>query len=132
MESEKMFEKGLKSKVRFNSSNGQLTIEDLYELSLISLNKIGMPIMKELKSVTEDSLIETKTKSTSELELKLAILKYIIEDKQKADIARLLRKDKMAELAMWKEMYAKKSIEDMSKQSSDEMFKKIQELEQSL
>jgi len=75
-----IFEKAVRNKYRFPSRKGNLTIEDLLDLSLQSLDRIGKTIMKDIKE-HEDSLLGGK--STNINQDKLDVVKYIIEEKQR-------------------------------------------------
>ena len=70
------------SKLRFASSKGQLTVEDLFDLSLPNLDALAKTVRRELKyAEEEESFIETKSPENTVLELKLEILKDVIATK---------------------------------------------------
>lgn len=75
-----LFEKATKGHFRFQY-NGTITAEDLWDLDLDALNIIGTAIIKELKAASEESLIAVKSKGNKVLELKLDIIKRVIEVK---------------------------------------------------
>lgn len=80
--SKNLFEIASRQKFRFNF-RGVISVEDLWDLSINDLDKIFKSLNSSLKSTSEESLLQTKTSSDSELEMKIDIIKYIFETKQK-------------------------------------------------
>ena len=77
---EKLFIKALKKGFRFNYK-GLLTVEDLWSLSLEQLDEIYKDINKKIKASSEESFLNKSDKIVNELNDKLEIVKYIMEDK---------------------------------------------------
>lgn len=83
-----MFEKASKQKLRFESTKGLLTTEDLWDLPLSSrsgfdLDSVAKAVNQKLKAEVEESFVQTTANSAAnQLNLKLEILKHIIADKQ--------------------------------------------------
>ncbi|MEQ6355178.1 hypothetical protein ABNX05_11165 [Lysinibacillus sp. M3] len=75
-----LFEKAVKGKYRFQFK-GIITVEDLWDLSVQNLDSIFKSLNTELKQVSEESLLQTKSSADEELENKIAIIKYIVEVK---------------------------------------------------
>ena len=110
---EKLFIKALKKGFRFNYK-GLLTVEDLWSLSLEQLDEIYKDINKKIKASSEESFLNKSDKTVNELNEKLEIIKYIMEDKlvakskrekaaliktQKEAVARLLAEKKQSALS---------------------------------
>lgn len=79
-----MFEKATKMKLRWNSSKGNLSVEDLWDLPLtgtVSLDSLAKSVNKELKESEEESFVQIRSASNTTLDLKLDILKHIIKVK---------------------------------------------------
>lgn len=76
-----MFEKASRMKLRFNTQRGVLSVEDLWDLPLIQLDNIAIALNKKLQESKTESFIKTRTKDTTELELKFNIAKHIIDVK---------------------------------------------------
>jgi hypothetical protein len=110
---EKLFIKALKKGFRFNYK-GLLTVEDLWSLSLEQLDEIYKDINKKIKASSEESFLNKSDKTVNELNEKLEIVKYIMEDKlvakskrekaaliktQKEAVARLLAEKKQSALS---------------------------------
>ena len=110
---EKLFIKALKKGFRFNYK-GLLTVEDLWSLSLEQLDEIYKDINKKIKASSEESFLNKSDKNVNELNEKLEIIKFIMEDKlvakskrekaaliktQKEAVARLLAEKKQSALS---------------------------------
>ena len=83
-----MFEQASKLKFRFVTQKGNLTTEDLWDLPLsstgVSLDSIAIELNKKIKDNSQESFVAKKTNINSILELKLDILKHIINCRQLA------------------------------------------------
>lgn len=80
-----MFEKAARLKLRFPSSVGNLTIEDLWDLPLksrgVSLDKLAIALNKEVKESGEESFVDKKSTASTALTLKFDIVKHVIDVK---------------------------------------------------
>lgn len=77
---EKMFETAIRNKFRF-TFKGSITVEDLWDLNINQLDLIYKDLMSESKKANEESLLATKSKNQETLEVKIAIIKYIVNTK---------------------------------------------------
>lgn len=121
----KMFEIATRMKYRF-TYKGQLSVEDLWDLSLEALDTIFKNLNKEIKASAEESLLNTKTKATEEIENKIEIIKYIVVAKQTEAKARLdakAKREKLAKLYELKERAENKTLENMSVAEIENMIK---------
>ena len=78
-----MFEKASRMKLRFPSPVGMLTVEDVWDLPLVSkkganLDDMARYLNKELKNSDTESFVLKRTKPNEELSLKFEIVKHII------------------------------------------------------
>lgn len=115
-----MFEKATRLKVRFNTQNGVLTVEDLWDLPLdskvkASLNTIAIGLNKEIKESGEESFVGT-SKANPITVLKFEIVKHIIsvrlaeaDEKAKAR-AKAEQKETIGKLIAEKEQEGLKSM----------------------
>jgi hypothetical protein len=82
-----MFEKAARTKLRFPSTRGELSAEQLWDLPLTSrsgfdLDTIAREINQNLKASTEDSFVTVRVNPMKDrFELSLDILKHIIQVK---------------------------------------------------
>lgn len=75
-----LFKVATKKKYRFNYK-GQVTVEDLWDLSVEELDKIYKNFKSLQKNASEESLLQTVTKEDKELNNKIEIIKTIVTDK---------------------------------------------------
>jgi tryptophan 2,3-dioxygenase len=75
-----LFKIATKKKYRFNYK-GQVTVEDLWDLSVEELDKIYKNLKSLQKNASEESLLQTVTKEDKELNNKIEIIKTIVTDK---------------------------------------------------
>ena len=87
-----LFIKATRTKLRFSTNKGQLSTEDLFDLSLKSLDTVGQLIIAELKPGSS-SLLENPdprvSAASAENELRLEIIKFVIATKQEDNKAAL-------------------------------------------
>jgi hypothetical protein len=105
-----IFEFATRNKLRFASSRGLLTVEQLWDVPLRSsdefnLNAVARLASKAWKDVSEDSFVETaKTPEHARLETALEVVKYVINAKlfdeaaAKKRAENKLQKDKLVQI----------------------------------
>lgn len=100
---------------------GVATVEDLFNLDMDSLDMVYKTLKKQQKASDEESLIGEKTTEDKNLEIKLAIVKEIFEDKKAAAekakriVANKAKNQKILEIL------AKKENEALENMSEDEL-----------
>ena len=122
-----LFEQGTFLHLRFEYK-GQITIEDLWCLSLLQLNEIAVNLHNTIQK-EEVSFISVKSPTSVTNELKLQIVKRVIEVKQyhkKQQEDALINKLKKQELL---ELKAAKQLEQKLQMSLEEIDKQLEELE---
>ena len=93
MELTNVFERAAMNKYRF-PYRGQISVEDLWDLSLPGLDSIFKQLNKLKKANEEESLLEVKSAEDVEVEDKIAIVKFIVKYKQAVAAERASAKDK--------------------------------------
>lgn len=126
-----LFEQASRLKVRFDSSKGQLTTEDLWDLSLPSLDTIAKGVNKQLRTAQEESFINVKTPNDTILELKLELLKHVIAEKIAEKAARVNAEHKQQEIATLQGLLAEKHLEGLRAMSVDDMKARLAALKAS-
>lgn len=117
-----MFERAARLKLRF-SFKGLCTVEDLWDLTVEELDSIFKTLNKKLKEQEGESLLETKTSDDEALELKIDIIKHIVNVKQEErrqymdQSLKASKKKKLLEIIAMKqdEQYKSMSLEDLNK-----------------
>lgn len=121
-----MFEKAARLKIRFNCK-GQISVEDLWDLSVKELDTIFKGLTTELKEQKKESLLEQKTRADEILELQICIVKHIVEvklEEQRAwedKASKAMQRQKMLGIIAEKqdEGLRNMSIEDLTKLIND-------------
>lgn len=120
-----------KSKARFQTPRGPLSVEDLFDLPLtgnFSLDTVSTTVLAELDATPRKSLVVTTTKSDKIIEAKIEVLKEIIEFKQSELAAKeqaISNKQKKAKLLDALEELEKGAISKMTK---EEILKELANL----
>ena len=126
-----IFEKASKLKLRFQSTRGELSVENLWDLPLtsksnLSLDGVGKPIQKALRESDEDSLVDVPTTSKNELNsLRLAIIKEIISVKQEENLIKHNQAAIESQKALLKQALASKKVDEINSLSVEEIEKRL-------
>ena len=75
-----LFELATSKKFRF-PFRGQISVEDLWDLSVQNLDTVFKTLNAEVKQAKEESLLETKSTEDTILDAKIAIVKHIVKVK---------------------------------------------------
>jgi hypothetical protein len=116
-----MFEKASRLKLRYKTSVGSIATEDLWDVTLESLNTLAKSLNKELKDAQEESFIGTRSKANTILELKFEIVKYVIKVKLEEAETRKNAADKKAAKEKIMELINRKKDEALSSKSIAEL-----------
>jgi len=127
-----MFKKASKLNLRFDTSKGLITVEDLWNLPLTSksktsLDSLAIAVHNELKASGETSFVDAKPAGNALLELKLDILKEVISDRKAENEAKINSESKKARNDRIKEIIADKQDEGLKGKSSEELQKMLEE-----
>lgn len=127
-----IIEQGVRKGLRFSYS-GKKSVEELYQLDITDLDQIYGKLYDEREKTATRSLLQTRSKADSILNLKIEIVKYIIETKieeeeKKALSAanKLKKKEKKNRLLRRLEEIDDESTKNLSK---EEVLKQIEELD---
>lgn len=123
-----MFKQASRMKLRFATSKGNLSVEDLWDLSLPVLDKLAVSYDEELAKSPRKSFISNDSPKNDELELKFNIVKDIITDKLKEKADRDQDKQKAAEKAKLLDLLDKKQSEKLENLSEEELRQRLAEL----
>ena len=121
-----MFELATRYKFRF-PFKGMISVEDLWDLSVENLDTVFKCINAEMKKTKEESLLSTKSKDDEVLEMKIKIVKYIVEVKQKEKEERekmFLKKERNQKIMA---IIAAKQDEELQNMSVEELQKLLVE-----
>ena len=127
MNEQNIFEVAARNKMRF-AFKGLISVEDLWDLDVKSLDSIFQSLNSQLKQVKEESLLDAKTKQDKELEMKIDIIKHIFQVKTDEQNVRLLAKEKREQKQKIMGILATKQDQTLQNKSEEELQKMLEEL----
>jgi hypothetical protein len=123
-----MFEKASKAKLRFSTLQGVVTTEDLWDMSLTQLDELAKFLYNATKQ-EEISFLKEKPKRQSLLELRLNIVKHVINCKLEERSAAKLKAVKDDRRKLLLRQLENKQTEELTALSKEELLKELEELE---
>ena len=124
-----------RKKFRFPSDRGDLTVEQLWDIPLtsrsgFSVNNIAIAVNNELKSLEEESFVETsQNPRRDDLRAMLDILKAVIAIRQEEAKKRSEAAERASMREQIKEAIEAKKREGLASASLEELQSKLAELE---
>jgi hypothetical protein len=130
-----MFDVASRQKLRFESSKGLLSVEDLWDLPLTSTNgranldEIALYLHRQLRDTGDVvSFVDDKAKTDPVIQLRFDIVKHIIETRKKENAEALAAKDRAQTKQRLLEVLAKKRDSSLEAMSEEDLLKKLAEL----
>ena len=130
-----MFEKASRLKLRFDTNKGMLSVEDLWDLPLMSatnkvnLDDIARSLHRQLKNDDDVSFVNLDRKSDKVVQLKFDVVKYIIEVRlAEADAAKITRENREKKDRLL-QLIAERQDDDLKNMPLDELKKMVAELQ---
>ncbi len=126
-----IFEYAARNKVRFQSTRGELTLEQLWDVPLRSrdefnLNAVAKAANKAWKDISEESFVETaKTPEHTRRETMLEVVKYVIDTKLAEEEAAKKSADNKIEKEKLLAILAEKQAGKLSELSEKELQRRI-------
>ena len=117
-----------RKKFRFASNKGHLCAEDLFDLSLTSLDAVAVAIDEQVQKVGRKSFINKRADSTKDIEDALSIVKFVIETKQDEIEAKKTRAEKAARRQFLNGLKDKKAMQEMEGMTLAEIEKELAEV----
>ena len=127
MTEKNVFEIASRSKFRF-AFKGLISVEDLWDLQVTSLDRIFKGLNAQMKQATEESLLDTKTMEEKEVALKIEIVKHIVTVKLAEKARRLKAKENRENKQKIMEIMADKQDESLKNKSVEELETMLNEL----
>lgn len=127
MNTDNMFEIATRCKLRF-PFKGMISVEDLWDLSLVNLDSIFKTLNSQKRQENEESLLVTKSKEDETLSVMIEIVKYIVSEKIAEDNAILIARERKEKKQKIMEIIASKQDADLQTKSIDELTSMINEL----
>ena len=123
-----IFEYAVRNKLRF-SYKGLLTVEDLWDLTLKDLDAIYKQLKGQMKVNEEESLMTSKSKADTVLEMQIEIVKYIFAEKEAAQQKAKKAAENRKQREKLMRILAEQEEKDLRGKSADELRAMIAELE---
>lgn len=117
-----------RKKFRFDSTKGQLQVEDLFDLPLNSLDTIAVALDEKIQKAGRKSFVAKKSVSTGDDESKLEIVKFVIETKQTEAEIRKTKEANESQRVFLKGLLEKKNMEKLESLSPEEIQKQLDQL----
>ena len=121
MDMNTLFVMATRCKFRF-PFKGQISVEDLWDLSVKNLDTIFKTLNAEAKQAKEESLLATKSAADAELEAKIEIIKYIVAVKQEETKQRATAAANKEQQRRIDEIIAAKQDEALQNMSVEELL----------
>jgi len=124
-----IFEKGAREKVRFYH-HGSIMIEDLWDLSVDSLDQLYRQVNNDLKDLNGEGLIKNNDINNNALTLQLQsdLIKYIFTDRQEKVKAAKIEKIHQERKNRIMEIITNKQDQSLEEKSVDELMNMLEEL----
>lgn len=123
-----MYKEATRKKLRWTTAKGVLSVEQLWDLSLIQLNEIAKSLNKSLKESKEEDFITIKSKEDAELSLRFNIVKDIIDSKLKEKEEEAVKVEKAQKRQQILELIYKKQNEVLESKSLEELKKELENI----
>ena len=130
-----IFEQAIRSKLRFSTTKGLLTVEDLWDLPLVSmsgaqvnLDDLARVAYKEMEESACQSFVQKASKISETAKLKFDIIKHIIDVRLAERDAAIERSEKAVKKQRILELIATKEDESLAGKSLEELQKLAGEL----
>ena len=115
-----IYQYAAKNKLRF-PFKGNISIEELYDLNLTALDTVFKNLSKQVKSNEGESLLVTKSKEDTDIQIKMEIVREIFAEKQAAINAAQKAAETKAKNQKIMSIIARKEDEELNNKSVDEL-----------
>ena len=127
MKYENLFEVAVREKYRF-PYRGSIATEDLWDLSVTSLDAVFKALNAQAKQSQEESLLQQRNKEDEVLDRKIEIVKYIVAVKQAEKQAAKDAAEKRAQKQRIMEILANKEDAELQNKSPEELRKMLEDM----
>lgn len=128
MTTEKLFEMATRSKLRFPSTKGELSVEDLWDLSDKDLDVVYKNLKDQEVKSSEESLLD-EANVDPKLTAAIGIVRYIFTTKRKERLEAKELIDKKRNQQLYIDALSRRKLKDIDNMSVEELEAKIAELD---
>ena len=125
---ENIYKFAVENKIRF-PFKGQISVEDLFDLNLESLDSIYKSLNSQKKKANEESLLATKSSEDEALEVSIEIVKQIFSQKQKEKEDRIKAAENRAKKQRIAEIIENKKDEALNNLSVEQLQQMLDGME---
>lgn len=123
-----IFKQATRQKMRFQTTRGVITTEDLWELNLNQLNTLAKSLKKNLKQSQEDDFLEETPAEDKEIKLQFDVVLEVLETKKAERKAEREEAEKKVKREKILGLLAKKQDEALESKSEEELLKELEAL----
>lgn len=123
------FETATRRKLRFQTTRGNLTVEDLWDVPLTVLDEAYKGLSRQIREAEDDSLLAKRDSGVEEAAIKRDLVKHVVEVRQAEATEKRNREARRAQAARVRELIAQKQDEALSGKSTEELAALLAELE---
>ena len=127
MDNVNVFEVASRAKMRF-PFRGQISTEDLWDLSVENLDSIFKVLNSQMKQTQEESLLNTRSKQDEELGVQIEIIKHVVTVKQEEAAAKKKARELKEQKQKIMEIMSAKKDEALQCKSLEELEKMLAEM----
>jgi len=124
-----LFVLAARKKLRFESGRGYLTVEDLFDLSLESLDRIAIALDAKVSATGKKSFIGKRDRAAADEARKFEIVKFVIGTKMAEDEKAKARVTITGQKQFLQELLARKKTTELEALPLEEIEKRIAALE---
>lgn len=128
MTTEKLFEMATRSKLRFPSTKGELSVEDLWDLSDKDLDVVYKNLKDQEVKSSEESLLDDANVDLK-LTAAIGIVRYIFTTKRNERLEAKELIDKKRNQQLYIDALSRRKLKDIDNMSVEELEAKIAELD---
>lgn len=128
MTTENLFEMATRSKLRFSSTKGELSVEDLWDLSDKDLDVVYKNLKDQEVKSSEESLLDDANVDPK-LTAAIGIVKYIFTTKRNERLEAKELIDKKRNQQLYIDALSRRKLKDIDNMSVEELEAKIAELD---
>ena len=121
----KLFEKSTRKKLRFNTAQGVLSTEDLWDCSLTALNTLAIFLNKLVKEDEEEDFLKEVPKALTTTKLEFNVVLHILEIKKAEKLARTTAKENKENKDKLLAALARKQDDKIDNMSEEEIQKVV-------
>ena len=121
-----IFALATRQKYRF-PFNGQISVEDLWDLTPAQLDRVYKALKKDQKASNEETLLTVRTTEDAVLDSKIELVKFIFETKQAEKAAAVLKAEADAKKKHIRELIAEKKDKQLEALSVEELEKLLED-----